>query len=99
MAGGGPSTTPVWHAALARPCGMRAEWANPHCAKCHRSLACPALLPEVMWLPSLGLGKALLGGQPDEGCVECILEQSISGHQRAHLSSDTLGKGHLYDLA
>lgn len=56
------------------------------------SLACLALLPEVTWLSSVGPGEALLGGQPEEGWVECTLEQSLSGQQRARLSSDTLGK-------
>lgn len=77
--GRGCQPTPfVWHAALARACRMGAGQVHPHCAQHHKFLGLPSS-------PARGHVVALTGSG-------WIPEQSVSGQQRARLSSDTLGK-------
>jgi len=71
---------------------MAAERGHPRCPKCCQFLSLPSSPAGGHVAVLTGSGEALLGGQPEEGWVECILEQSLSGQQRARLSSDTLGK-------
>lgn len=71
---------------------MGAGQVHPHCAQHHKFLGLPSSPARGHVVALNGSGEALLGGQPEEGWVESIPEQSVSGQQRARLSSDTLGK-------